>query len=168
MTYSLIGLNQPKFTIDRSGWVILASNLDILQQAVYNFTVLAMDGGKPPRTGSASVVIYMGYVGIRPPQFTQSLYYTALNITYPSTLVGSVVLSVHCTDPVLGNTASIHYSLDPSLSSSHYLMWIPIVESSLLGPHSLAPVAISHSEPSAQAVHLTTCLTQQSWMSKSW
>ena len=38
VTYSL---NQPKFTIDRSGWVILASNLDILQQAVYNFTVLA-------------------------------------------------------------------------------------------------------------------------------
>ena len=74
-----------------------------------------MDRGKPPRTGSASVVIYICYVGIRP-QFTQSLYYTALNIT----LVGSVVLSVHCTDPVLGNTAPIHYSLDPSLSSSRY------------------------------------------------
>ena len=81
VTYSLVEFNQPKFTIDRSGWIILASNLDILQQAVYNFTVLAMDGGKPLRTGSASVVIYMGYVGIRPPQFTQSLYYTALNIT---------------------------------------------------------------------------------------
>ena len=120
VTYSLVGLNQPKFTIDRSGWIILASNLDILQQAVYNFTVLAMDGGKPPRTGSASMVIYVGYVGIRPPQFTQSLYYTALNITNPSTLVGSVVLTVHCTDPVLGNIAPIRYSLDPSLSSSHY------------------------------------------------
>ena len=55
VTYSLIGLNQLKFTIDRSGWIILGSNLDILQQAVYNFTVLAMDGGKPPRTGSASM-----------------------------------------------------------------------------------------------------------------
>eukprot|EP00731_Ephydatia_muelleri_P015798 Em0009g222a len=71
VTYSFVGLNQPKFTIDRSGWVILASNLDILQQAVYHFTVLAMDG-------------------------------------------------VHCTDPVLGNTAPLHYSLDPSLSSSRY------------------------------------------------
>ena len=81
VTYSL---NQPKFTIDRSGWVILASNLDILQQAVYNFTVLAMDGGKPPRTGSASVVTYVGYVGIRPPQFTQILYCATLNITNPS------------------------------------------------------------------------------------
>ena len=120
VTYSLVGLNQPKFTIDRSGWIILASNLDILQQAVYYFTVLAMDGGKPPRTGSASMVIYVGYVGIRPPQFTQSLYYTALNITNPSTLVGSVVLTVHCTDPVLNNIAPIRYSLDPSLSSSHY------------------------------------------------
>ena len=117
MTYSL---NQPKFTIDRSGWVILSSNLGILQQAVYNFTVLAMDGGKPPRTGSASVVIYVGYVGIRPPQFTQILYCATLNITNPSTLVGSVVLTVHCTDPVLGNTAPIHYSLDPSLSSLRY------------------------------------------------
>ena len=117
MTYSL---NQPKFTIDRSGWVILSSNLGILQQAVYNVTVLAMDGGKPPRTGSASVVIYVGYVGIRPPQFTQILYCATLNITNPSTLVGSVVLTVHCTDPVLGNTAPIHYSLDPSLSSLRY------------------------------------------------
>ena len=117
VTYSLIGLNQPKFTVERSGWIILASNLDILQQAVYNFTVLAMDGGKPPRTGSASVVIYVGYVGIRPPQFTQSLYYTALNITNPFNLVGSVVLTVHFTHPVLGN---INYSLDPSLSSSRY------------------------------------------------
>eukprot|EP00731_Ephydatia_muelleri_P015795 Em0009g219a len=117
VTYSLIGLNQPKFTVERSGWIILASNLDILQQAVYNFMVLAMDGGKPPRTGSASVVIYVGYVGIRPPQFTQSLYYTALNITNPFTLVGSVVLTVHFTDPVLG---IINYSLDPSLSSSRY------------------------------------------------
>ena len=115
VTYSLVGLNQPKFTVDRSGWIILASNLDILQQAVYNITVLAMDGGKPPRTGSASVVIYVGYVGIRPPQFTQSLYYTALNTTNPST-----VLTVHCTDPVLGNIAPIRYSLDPSLSSSRY------------------------------------------------
>ena len=117
VTYSLVGLNQPKFTIDRSGWVILSSNLDILQQAVYNFTVLAMDGGKP---GSASVVIYVGYVGIRPPQFTQILYCATLNITNPSTLVGSGVLTVHCTDPVLGNTAPIHYSLDPSLSSLRY------------------------------------------------
>ena len=66
MRYSLVGLNQPKFTIDRSGWIILASNLDILQQAVYNVTVLAKEV-RPPRTGSASVVIYLGYVGIRPP-----------------------------------------------------------------------------------------------------
>ncbi|KAL5481402.1 hypothetical protein EMCRGX_G021551 [Ephydatia muelleri] len=38
-----------------------------------------------------------------------------MNITNPST-----VLTVHCTDPVLGNTAPIRYSLDPSLSSSRY------------------------------------------------
>eukprot|EP00731_Ephydatia_muelleri_P015901 Em0009g325a len=138
VTYSLIGLNQPKFTIDRSGWIILASNLDILQQAVYNFTVLAMDGGKPPRTGSASMVIYVGYVGIRPPQFTQSLYYTALNITNPSTLVGSVVLTVHCTDPVLGNTAPIYYSLDPSLSSSRYFN----VDPNSSAPYNLSDTAV--------------------------
>ena len=105
VTYSLVEFNQPNFTIDRSGWIILASKLDILQQAVYNFSL----GGD----------LY-GLCRVQPPQFTQSLYYTALNITYPSTLVGRVFLSVHCTDPVLGNTAPIRYSLDPSMSSSRY------------------------------------------------
>eukprot|EP00731_Ephydatia_muelleri_P033955 Em0042g34a len=33
---------------------------------------------------------------------------------------GEFVLTVHCTDPVLNNIAPIRYSLDPSLSSSHY------------------------------------------------
>eukprot|EP00731_Ephydatia_muelleri_P015892 Em0009g316a len=64
VTYSLVGLNQPKFTIDRSGWIILASNLDILQQAVYNFTVLAMDGGSGEYCGGRGSILetYYGFL----------------------------------------------------------------------------------------------------------
>ena len=120
VTYSLIGLDQPTFSIDRSGLIQLASSLNILLHSNYSFTVLATDGGQPPRSGSASVVISVGYPGNRSPQFTQSLYYTTLNVTSPSGAVGSHVLTVHCTDPALGANAPEQYSLDTSLPSSQY------------------------------------------------
>ena len=120
VSYSIVGLDLPKFSIGRSGLIQLASSLDSRQQNVYNFSVLATDGGQPPRSGSTSVVIYVGYVGNRPPQFTQPLYYTTLNVTSPSLAVGISVLTVRCTDPVLGYDARVQYSLDPSQPSSQY------------------------------------------------
>jgi len=55
--YSLMGSDGNPFTITQNGNIILTSMLDFETQEIHSFFALAIDGGSPPLTGTAEVVI---------------------------------------------------------------------------------------------------------------
>ncbi|KAJ7337971.1 hypothetical protein JRQ81_010497 [Phrynocephalus forsythii] len=63
---------------------------------MYEFVVIAVDKGHPPRTGTASVRIRMANVNDEAPVFTQSVYKTFLS---EDAGPGTLVATVHAKDP---------------------------------------------------------------------
>ncbi|XP_063269576.1 protocadherin beta-15-like [Prinia subflava] len=88
--------------------LVLEKALDREEQAEMTFSVIAEDGGSPPRTGTTEVKIVILDANDNAPVFTQERYIGKVLENMPE---GSVVLTVLATDPDAGVNGDISYQL---------------------------------------------------------
>lgn len=96
------------FTIDKRGRVILRGSLDREVKDKHQVTVLAIDKGDRPLTGSAQVIITVLDANDNPPVFSMSTFSLKLA---ESTAVNTWVVRVTATDKDHGINAKINYSI---------------------------------------------------------
>ncbi|XP_068600475.1 protocadherin alpha-C2-like [Brachionichthys hirsutus] len=87
--------------------LVLKGNLDREEHAVHNLILTAVDGGVPPRSGTASIVINVLDINDNAPVFSQPVY--AVNVSENSA-VGTVVLTLNATDFDEGTNSQLVYS----------------------------------------------------------
>ncbi|XP_058848728.1 neural-cadherin-like [Acipenser ruthenus] len=82
----------PDFTVSAHGTIFPARQLDYERpNHLYEFVIMAVDKGEPPRTGTATVRIRMSNVNDEPPEFSQTIYRTFVSEDAgPNTLVATV------------------------------------------------------------------------------
>ncbi|XP_062341329.1 protocadherin alpha-2-like [Osmerus eperlanus] len=90
-----------------SAELVLQKPLDREKQAVIQLVLTAVDGGKPPRSGTLEIVIHVMDINDNNPVFSKSLYKVkvAENIN-----IGSKILRVSATDKDEGMNGEIIYS----------------------------------------------------------
>ena len=117
VVYTILDLEQPVFSISRTGLLQVAGNLDREQRDFYNFTVQASDQGLPPRLGLTTVEVSITDVDDNAPRFSQDFYIATLNQT---TETGTPVLTVTCSDPDAGINGTVVLSFDISSDSRFF------------------------------------------------
>nr|XP_021144577.1 protocadherin beta-4 [Columba livia] len=95
--------------------LVLEKLLDREEQAEIGFSLIAMDGGSPPRSGTIEIHIVVLDVNDNSPVFTQKVYFGKVLENAPE---GSVVLSVVATDLDAGRNGDISYQFSQALSQS--------------------------------------------------
>ncbi|XP_065500049.1 protocadherin beta-15-like [Caloenas nicobarica] len=95
--------------------LVLEKLLDREEQSEMGFTVTAMDGGSPPRSGATQIHIVVLDANDNAPVFTQELYVAQILENAPE---GSVVLSVVATDQDAGSNGDISYQFSQAVSQS--------------------------------------------------
>ena len=96
------------FTIDESTGLITTNRLlDREEQEVYHFTVLAVDGGSPPRNSTAAVTITLLDINDNSPTFSE----TSFNISIPEGGFRTLRVS-GVTDPDKGENGTIQFSIN--------------------------------------------------------
>eukprot|EP00105_Crassostrea_gigas_P022983 XP_011442687.1 PREDICTED: protocadherin beta-15 isoform X1 [Crassostrea gigas] len=97
------------FSINRITGVINATGvLDRETTSDYLFRVLAVDGGKEPKTGTATVIVNITDINDNKPKFSKSLFtFEVSELSDPYTHVGRVTAQ----DPDLGQNAYLQYSM---------------------------------------------------------
>ncbi|KAM6408435.1 protocadherin beta-15-like [Rhynochetos jubatus] len=98
--------------------LVLGKPLDREEQAEVDFSLIAVDGGSPPRSGTTQIHIVVLDVNDNAPIFTQEVYNGQVLENAPE---GSVVLHVVATDRDVGVNGDISYQfsqvMDKSLSA---------------------------------------------------
>ncbi|CAN8189755.1 unnamed protein product [Coccothraustes coccothraustes] len=95
--------------------LVLEKALDREEQAEMEFSVIAVDGGSPPRTGTIEISIIILDVNDNAPKFTHERYVAKVLENMPE---GSVVLTVLATDLDSGVNGDIFYQLSQTLGES--------------------------------------------------
>ncbi|XP_047634814.1 protocadherin beta-15-like [Phacochoerus africanus] len=88
--------------------LVLDKELDREEQAELRLTVTALDGGSPPRSGTAQVRISILDVNDNAPEFAQTHYQVQVSEDSP---VGTLVVKVSARDLDAGTNGEISYSL---------------------------------------------------------
>lgn len=103
------------FRVDAvTGLLTTRTHIDCETNPVPRVTVVATDGGDPPLSSSATVVVTISDVNDNEPIFDQSFY----NITVSEDeRVGKCLLKVSATDPDCGVNAMVNFTLGTDLSS---------------------------------------------------
>lgn len=87
--------------------LVVSDHLDREEHAVHNLILTAVDGGVPPRSGTASIIINVLDINDNAPSFSQSVF--AVNVSENSA-VGSVVMTLNATDLDEGTNSQLIYS----------------------------------------------------------
>ncbi|XP_042319263.1 protocadherin gamma-B5-like isoform X11 [Sceloporus undulatus] len=87
--------------------LILEKELDHESESSFHLILTALDGGKPPKTGTAKIWITVIDANDNPPVFTQKMYMVNLRENTPS---GSLVVQVKATDKDAGSNSHINYA----------------------------------------------------------
>uniref|UniRef100_H3C2D5 Protocadherin b n=1 Tax=Tetraodon nigroviridis TaxID=99883 RepID=H3C2D5_TETNG len=87
--------------------LILKKALDREQQSVHNLILTAVDGGKPARSGTASVIVRVLDTNDNSPTFDKSHYDLKIMENSP---IGSLVIHLNATDLDEGSNADLTYS----------------------------------------------------------
>ncbi|XP_074958413.1 protocadherin beta-15-like [Phalacrocorax aristotelis] len=95
--------------------LVLEKPLDREEQAEVYFSVIAIDGGSPPRTGTTQIHIIVLDVNDNAPIFTEEQYVGQVLENAPE---GSVVLSVVATDQDEGVNGDISYQFSQAVGQS--------------------------------------------------
>ncbi|XP_013421944.1 cadherin EGF LAG seven-pass G-type receptor 2-like isoform X1 [Lingula anatina] len=117
LTYSILatrdGRSQDLFMINpSSGQVKTTQRLDRERIPAHYFQVIAMDNGRPQKSGTTSLTVYVQDVNDHAPVFESTSYAREVPET---TSIGSPVITVRATDEDFGDNAKIAYSiLNPS------------------------------------------------------
>ncbi|XP_069387867.1 protocadherin-10b isoform X3 [Paralichthys olivaceus] len=94
--------------------LVLEKPLDREQQAAHRYVLTAVDGGQPPRTGTALLVVKVLDSNDNVPVFDQPVYTVSLSENAP---VGTLVLQLNATDLDEGLNGEIVYSFSNHISS---------------------------------------------------
>ncbi|XP_064527530.1 protocadherin beta-15-like [Pseudopipra pipra] len=95
--------------------LVLEKPLDREEQAEMDFSLIAVDGGSPPRSGTTQIHITVLDVNDNTPVFTQDRYTVQVLENAPE---GSVVLTVLATDQDAGTNGDISYQFSEAVSRS--------------------------------------------------
>ncbi|XP_074460251.1 protocadherin beta-15-like [Larus michahellis] len=96
--------------------LVLEKALDREEEGEVVFSLIAMDGGSPPRSGTTQIRIVILDVNDNSPVFTQKLYVGQVLENAP---VGSVVLRVVATDQDVGVNGDITYQFRQAVGQSN-------------------------------------------------
>ncbi|KAM9377212.1 protocadherin-10b isoform 2-T2 [Pholidichthys leucotaenia] len=94
--------------------LVLEKPLDREQQAVHRYVLTAVDGGQPPRTGTALLVVKVLDSNDNVPVFDQPVYTVTLTENAP---VGTLVIQLNATDRDEGPNGEIVYSFSNHISA---------------------------------------------------
>ncbi|KAH0618107.1 hypothetical protein JD844_017093 [Phrynosoma platyrhinos] len=86
--------------------LVLEKQLDHESESSFHLILTALDGGKPPKTGTAKIWITVIDANDNPPVFTQKMYMVNLRENIP---IGSLVVQVKATDRDAGSNGQITY-----------------------------------------------------------
>ncbi|KGL77495.1 Protocadherin beta-1, partial [Tinamus guttatus] len=101
---------------DSSIELVLEKMLDREKQPEVSFSLIATDGGSPPRSGTTQIRIVVLDVNDNAPVFSQKLYRSQVLENAPK---GSLVLRVLATDADAGPNGEISYSFSQAVDHSH-------------------------------------------------
>ncbi|XP_047190551.1 protocadherin alpha-8-like [Scophthalmus maximus] len=102
---------------DKIPFLVLKKSLDREQKSKHLLTVTAIDGGKPPRSGTLNVSIIVLDSNDNRPMFSQEIYQIEIQENVP---VGTSVLKINATDPDEGTNGEIEYNLGKTLKKKVY------------------------------------------------
>uniref|UniRef100_A0A3B4ZWV4 Cadherin domain-containing protein n=1 Tax=Stegastes partitus TaxID=144197 RepID=A0A3B4ZWV4_9TELE len=102
---------------DKIPFLVLKKSLDREQKNKHLLFVTAVDGGKPPRSGTLNVSITVLDVNDNRPTFSQDTYQTEI---FENVSIGMSVIKVNAIDPDDGTNGEIEYSLSKALSHKVY------------------------------------------------
>ncbi|XP_072256740.1 protocadherin gamma-B1-like isoform X26 [Pyxicephalus adspersus] len=108
--------------------LILEKSLDRENQNNYKLVLTAVDGGQPPKTGSALINVRVRDVNDNFPKFTKDTYKINLNENLP---VGTLVLQLNAVDDDEGTNAEITYSFRDIPQRTYDLFTIDPVNGSI-------------------------------------
>ncbi|XP_028314813.1 protocadherin-10b isoform X2 [Gouania willdenowi] len=99
---------------NRFAELVLERPLDREQQAAHRYVLTAVDGGQPPRTGTALLVVKVLDSNDNVPVFEQPVYTVTLSENAPA---ATLVIQLNATDPDEGQNGDIVYSFTNQVSS---------------------------------------------------
>uniref|UniRef100_A0A3Q1IXB0 Cadherin domain-containing protein n=1 Tax=Anabas testudineus TaxID=64144 RepID=A0A3Q1IXB0_ANATE len=94
--------------------LVLEKPLDREQQAAHRYVLTAVDGGQPPRTGTALLVVKVLDSNDNVPVFDQPVYTVSLSENVP---VGTLVIQLNATDLDEGLNGEIVYTFSNHISN---------------------------------------------------
>ncbi|XP_028445750.1 protocadherin alpha-3-like [Perca flavescens] len=121
-TYTLTANNHFEVDIrqsdeDKIPFLVLKKSLDREQKDKHTLQVTAVDGGKPPRSGTLNVSIIVLDSNDNRPIFSQEIYQIEIQENVP---VGISIFQMNATDPDEGTNSEIEYSLGKTLKKKVY------------------------------------------------
>ncbi|XP_039558672.1 protocadherin beta-8-like, partial [Passer montanus] len=128
--------------------LVLEKPLDRENLAEMGFSVIAVDGGSPPRSGTIEISIIILDVNDNAPKFTQERYVGKVLENMPE---GSVVLTVLATDPDAGVNGEISYQLNEVVGDSESAFVIDAITGEIKLKKPLDFEAAEHHELSVRA-----------------
>ncbi|KAM4554634.1 protocadherin alpha-8-like isoform 15-T15 [Odontesthes bonariensis] len=102
---------------DKIPFLVLKKTLDREQRSKHFLYVTAVDGGKPPRSGSLNVSIIVLDSNDNRPTFSRETYNIELEENVP---VGTTIYKMNASDPDEGTNSEIEYSLGKTLKKKVY------------------------------------------------
>ncbi|XP_062986152.1 protocadherin gamma-B5-like isoform X13 [Elgaria multicarinata webbii] len=101
--------------------LLLNKHLDRESESSFHLILTALDGGKPPKTGTAKIWISVIDANDNPPVFSQDKYVVNLRENTPS---GSAVIQVKATDKDEGSYGQISYGFSNIPGSDHQKFYL--------------------------------------------
>ncbi|XP_058142006.1 protocadherin gamma-B7 isoform X16 [Dasypus novemcinctus] len=114
--------------------LLLQETLDREQQSTHHLVLTALDGGDPPRSGTAQIQITVIDANDNPPVFSQDVYRVSLR---EDVLLGTSVLSVRATDQDEGVNAEITYSFLGGADKAHAVFSLDSTTGNIITNQSL-------------------------------
>ncbi|XP_050928254.1 protocadherin alpha-8 isoform X4 [Lates calcarifer] len=102
---------------DKIPFLVLKKSLDREQKNQHLLFLTAVDGGKPPRSGTLNVSVTVLDINDNRPTFSQDTYQTEI---YENVSVGTIVTKASAKDPDEGANGEIEYSLSKTLPRKVY------------------------------------------------
>ncbi|XP_068445724.1 protocadherin alpha-8-like [Clinocottus analis] len=100
--------------------LVLQKSLDRETARSNSLVLTALDGGKPPKTGSMNIVVNVLDVNDNTPAFSKEIYSVTLSENSP---VGTTVVQVNATDLDEGQNGEVYYSFGNSVSNTLFKLF---------------------------------------------
>ncbi|XP_031698227.1 protocadherin alpha-8-like, partial [Anarrhichthys ocellatus] len=124
-TYTLTSNNHFEVDIrqsdeDKIPFVVLKKSLDREEKNKHTLLVTAVDGGKPPKSGTLNVSIIVLDINDNRPLFSQDTFQIDI---YENAPFGTSIFKMNATDPDEGTNGEIEYSLGKTMKQKIYEMF---------------------------------------------